>query len=63
MCDQCHLFKCTVSHGKEREAQLNFMRKRARQKEGISEIPHASVSTQPADGHVNFFSDIQQGVS
>lgn len=51
---------CTL---KEREAQLSFMRKRAREKEGLSDVPPASVSSQQADGHVNFFSDIQQGVS
>ena len=61
-----------ISLFQEREAQLTFMRKRAREREGItaeSESSHtaessasASSYTEKADKHINFFSDIQQGV-
>lgn len=52
-----------LSVSKEREAQLNFMRKRAREREDIQVLPESTSSLRQTDRHVNFFSDIQQGVN
>lgn len=39
------------------------MRKRAREKEDISHVPQVDTPSHQTEKHVNFFSDIQQGVS
>lgn len=48
----------------EREAQLNFMRKRAQERESsVTESLTSTSHTDKAERHINFFSDIKQGVS
>ncbi len=47
----------------EKESQLTFMRKRARERDGIGEDLVTKRQAIKSDGHINFFSDVQQGVS
>ena len=53
----------------EQEARVRLMRKRAREREGLTDQEEEEAGGQEAggekraDGHINFFADLESGVS
>ena len=52
----------------EQEARVRLMRKRAREREGLPDLDEEEGGREAkgegqADGHINFFADLESGVS